>query len=65
MNFVGKTVTPVALGRAKVRVDLPTPTYSHERQASLRPTGRIYMTTYNATQTFDIKGNPKDSDNDK
>lgn len=56
---------PTNLGQPKIKLSVVDADYSHERQANLDQPGQIYMTTFNATQTFDSKGRPADKDNDK
>ena len=65
MQRTAKRVTPAMLGQAKARIDLPkSMTYSHREQAG-QGADPIRMLTWNGTQTFDPRGNPRDSDNDK
>ena len=65
MHQTKRRVTPSMLGQAKARVSIQhSASYSHERQSG---TGAdpIRMATWNQTKTYDPRGNPRDSDNDK
>ena len=65
MQQNAKRVTPTMLARAKVRVHVDQCSiYSHERQSG-GVSDPIRMVTFNATQTCDFRGNPRDHDNDK
>ena len=57
---------PLDLRKPKIKLHLPTTTYSHVLQRREIGVGIILMaTTWNGTQTFDSHGKPYDKDNDK
>ena len=60
-----RKLRPEDISRPAVRIDLQEMKYDHAMQVSLIEGDRITMVTFNATQTFDSRGNPRDSDNDR
>lgn len=65
MASAARKLTPSQLAQPKNILDTSGRTYSHETQTSLGKAGIVYMITWNATQTFNAKGQPSDKDNDK
>jgi hypothetical protein len=65
MESVARKIKPCDLGEPKIKVNLGEAPYSHKNQTRLEKSGVIYMVTWNATQTFNTKGQPNDQDNDK
>ncbi|NYZ11590.1 hypothetical protein HL658_03440 [Azospirillum sp. RWY-5-1] len=60
-------LTPLLLAAEPVRLDLGEPRYSHQTQQNVWNSGEFQTAaqkTFNATQTFDTKGKPKDRDSD-
>ena len=60
-----RKLTPSDLGQLKIKLDTSNLVYSHVTQSSVGNGRVIYMTTWNATQTFNQKGQANDRDNDK
>lgn len=61
-----KTLTsPFDIAEDLVSIKLPDSEYNQETQTRFDMTDPLHATTYNATQTFDHLGKPKDNDNDK
>ena len=60
---IGETMdlTPKSFACDPVRVDCQS---SYEHSSQTASVSDMSATTFRATQTFDHKGNPKDSDND-
>jgi hypothetical protein len=58
-------VTPRDLADAKICIDVTGRKYSHVTQTGVDQAGAISTITWNATQTYNTNGQPKDSDNDK
>ena len=65
MSSTARKITPAQIAQPKTTLDVGSQVYSHETQSSQGKAGAIYMVTFNATQTFNSKGQPSDSDNDK
>jgi hypothetical protein len=65
MSSLARKLTPAKIGKPKVNLDIAGRVYSHEHQLAVGDEGVIYMTTWNATQTFNSRGQPTDKDNDK
>lgn len=65
MASTARKLTPAQIAQSKITLDVSARAYSHETQTGLDKAGVIYMTTFNATQTFNSKGQPADKDNDK
>ena len=60
-----KTQTsPFDIAEDLVTIDLPEDEYNKNTQTRFDIANPILATTWNATQTFDSKGQPRDSDND-
>lgn len=57
--------TPADLSTEMTSVEISDVPFDRERQIRYTVKENIVMTTFNATQTFDAKGTPKDRDNDK
>jgi hypothetical protein len=65
MQNAARKVVPSQLGRPKIRIEVAQHSYCHAKQATIGAPGEIVMaTTWNATQTFNHKGQPSDKDND-
>lgn len=64
-SSVARKITPHDLCQPKIKIGVEKLTYSHESQSMHGDSNVIYMVTYNATQTFDQGGKPRDKDNDK
>lgn len=57
--------TPISMARPKKLLSVDDRHYSHFTQTRWEDSDITKMaTTWNATRTFDYKGNPKDADND-
>lgn len=65
MNSAILKIKPSDLAKPKVKLDVSRQVYDHRTQTSIGDSSIVFAITWNATQTFDHKGNPKDSDNDK
>ena len=57
-------ITPQMIARAPNVINMKPSVYSHEMQCVKGAASGAFTVTFNATQTFDYKGAPKDSDND-
>jgi hypothetical protein len=57
--------SPKSLSVRPLGVTIPSSTYRHNEQRRFDSSNQPMMITFNATQTFDGSGRPKDSDNDK
>ncbi len=55
-------LAPTSFATEPVRIDVPNRSYNWASQTTFD--GTSCDVTWNATQTFDYKGNPTDSDND-
>ncbi len=65
MQNTSRKVVPSQLGRPKMKIEVGQRPYSHANQATaVIPGDTVMATTYNATQTFNSKGQPSDKDND-
>ena len=60
-------LSPYDLAEEVTVLELPENEYNHKTQTRFDVVNPILAatTTYNGTQTFDSKGQPKDNDNDK
>lgn len=58
-------LTPFDLATDVSVVEIPEAEYSSLNQSRFNTISPKMGTTWNATQTFDSKGQPKDKDNDK
>lgn len=58
-------ITPTELSARKVKLCAPMQAYRHESQTNESDLESILTVTFNATQTYDSNGKPKDRDNDK
>ena len=65
MQSKSRKLTPTAIARPKISLNVPDHSYNHETQTVHGDSLVIFATTWNATQTFDSNGRPKDKDNDK
>lgn len=57
-------LTPLLLAHEPAQIDVPAISYSHATQAADNASPVPWGTTYNATRTFDSRGQPFDNDAD-
>ena len=60
-----KKLTPSDLAVDVLAIGIPDNNYNFGDQTRFSSISPTMGTTWNATQTFDTKGQPKDKDNDK
>ncbi len=60
--MIAEIITPLMLATTPLKIDVDKPVYSHVEQKQI--VAQYRPATYNATQTFDYSGRPRDSDND-
>jgi len=58
-------VSPFDLAEDVIAIDLPENEYDSKTQTRYDVVNPVLAITWGQTQTFDIHGKPKDSDNDK
>jgi hypothetical protein len=57
--------TPFDIAEDVVTIELPKAEYNFDTQTRFDVVNPILAVTWNTTQTFGTKGEPRDSDNDK
>ena len=57
--------SPFDIAEDVVTIELPEAEYNNNTQTRFDSSNPVRTITWNATQTFDSKGAPRDSDNDK
>jgi hypothetical protein len=65
MTLSARAITPSDIAGPMIKLCVPEGAYRHETQCGSEINGPTMATTFNATQTFNSKGQPNDKDNDK
>ena len=58
-------ISPYDIADDVMTIEIPDNDYNFNTQSRFDIVGTPMASTYNATQTFDMTGKPKDSDHDK
>ncbi len=60
-----KLTSPFDIAEDMVKIEIPEAEYDNTTQTRYDMANPVLAITWNATQTYDSYGKPKDSDNDK
>jgi hypothetical protein len=62
--MIAEIITPLMLATVPLKIEVDQAKYSHVEQKQVVAQFTTRPVTFNATQTFDANGRPRDSDND-